>query len=70
MMTFKDWFYKEAMTSTASIAGFARMTIPSIQRRVWPYVDSRDGARYRNGKIVEQPQIREHDEDRDILGDV
>jgi len=40
MMSFKDWFYKEAMTSTSCIAGFARMTLPLQVRGFGLMLDS------------------------------
>lgn len=38
MLSFKDWFVKEAMTNTADIAGFSRIAIPMVSRKWMPNV--------------------------------
>ncbi len=56
-MKFKDWMMNEVGTSTADIAGFARITLPLI-RRQWPSEFSFDEFK-RKKKALKQPQVEE-----------
>lgn len=63
-MNFKEWFYQETMTSTGSIAGFARPCIGHVRRGWMPKFDELDDnpkkkKKDRHPKIYQQPQVED-----------
>jgi hypothetical protein len=56
---FKEFFYQEAMTSTANIAGFARITLPLVTRQWVPEMDWGQPKKKRKQKVKDQPQLKE-----------
>lgn len=63
-MNFKEWFYKEAMTSTGAIASFARPVIPGhVRRGQMPMFDEldddQDEIERRRKKPYMQPQVKD-----------
>jgi len=59
MLSFKEWFYKEAMTSTSCVAGFARPALPGpVRRGKMPKFDELD-IDNKKKKPKEQPQVKD-----------
>lgn len=59
-MTFKDFIMKETMTSTSSIAGFSRITLPLVTRMYPPSIDFQNNSpKGKKRKPVRQPQVKD-----------
>lgn len=63
MISFKEFFYQETMTSTGCIAGFSRMTLPLVRRQWMPSVASElevnKGDKKSKKKVLQQPQVKD-----------